>query len=145
MVNAERAGTDALWRRSLAYASGEFVAFSICVALIPYIPSLSNVGKDNSPVWAIPFVMIVSLLDGLGFRIGLIAFDAPRASTWEQHRFRLAFVFGVLFAVALLLLRPFLIKINVGILPGFVEGFVGSIVAALLYRRVVGMRNERPS
>ena len=134
-----------MWRRSLAYASGEFVAFSICVALIPYIPSLSNVGKDNSPVWAIPFVMIVSLLDGLGFRIGLIAFDAPRASTWEQHRFWLAFVFGVLFAVALLLLRPFLIKINVGILPGFVEGFVGSIVAALLYRRVVGMRNERPS
>ncbi|MBP6422197.1 MAG: hypothetical protein KA271_04830 [Propionivibrio sp.] len=144
-MNAERAGTTALWRRSFAYASGEFLAFSICVALIPYIPSLSNVGKDSSPVWAIPFVMIVSLLDGLGFRIGLIAFDAPRASTWEQHRFWLAFVFGVLFAVTLLLLRPFLIKINVGIFPGFVEGFVGSIVAALLYRRLVGMRNDRPS
>lgn len=144
MVNGARAGRDAFWPRSFAYASGEFVAFSICVALIPYIPSLSNVGKDNSPVWALPFNMIISLLDGLGFRIGLIGFDAARASTWERHRSWLAFAFGVLFAVIMLLLRPILIGINVGILPGFIEGFVGSIVAALLYRRVVGIRNEHP-
>ena len=142
-MNMTRTGTPALWRRSLAYALGEFAAFGIFVALIPYIPGWSGSGKDNSLTWAIPSVMVVSLLDGLGFRLGLIAFDATGASAWEQRRFRLAFAFGVLFAVSMLLLRPLLVRINVGILPGIVEGFVGSIVAALLYRRVAGMRRER--
>jgi len=133
----------ALWRRSFAYALGEFIVLGVMAAVLPYVPRWANAGKENSLEWALLFCLILSLFDALGFRIGLIAFNANETSKWERHRFWLAFAFGALFVLSMPLLRPLLVRINVGLLPGIVETFVGSIVAALIYRRVVGMRKRR--
>ncbi len=141
MVHGSQAGV-ALWRRSLAYASGAFIVFGVTAAVLSHVPRWANAGKDNSLGWALLFYLVLSLFDALGFRIGLIAFNANETSKWEKHRFWLAFALGGLSVLSMLLLRPLLVRINVGLLPGLVESFVGSILAALIYRRVVGMRER---
>ena len=144
MASGMPAEAGALWRRSFSFALGEFVALSVWVAISPYIQSVrSNAGKDNSWGWALLFILIVSLLGALGFRIGLIAFDDSRIMRWEKHRFRLAFTFGAIFPLSIFALRPLFGTIGAGIFPGVIWTIVGSMVAALLYRRLVAMRGPR--
>jgi len=139
MVHEAQVGI-ALWQRSCAYALGQFIVFGAMAALLPYVPRWADAGKDDSLGWALLFCLILSLLNALGFRIGLIAFSADETSKWEKHRYWLAFGFGAVLVLSMFLLRPLLVRINVGLLPGIVETFVGSILAALIYRRLVGAR-----
>ena len=144
MASGIPAEEGALWRRSFSFSLGEFVALGVWVAISPYIHSVRpNAGKGNSWEWALLFISIVSLLGALGFRVGLIAFDDSRRMRWEKHRFRLAFTFGTIFPLSFFALRPLFGTIGAGIFPGVIWTFVGSVLAALLYRRLVATREPR--
>ena len=132
---------SALWKRSFAFAAGEFASLWILVAILPYVQSgHGNVGKGNSLDWAFLFFLLVSLVGALGFRIGLIGFKACGDSGWEKRRFWLAFAIGALIPLSFVALRPVFGLIGTGIVPGMVWTLIGSMMAAVLYRRLVVIR-----
>ncbi|MGB9493269.1 MAG: hypothetical protein WCA83_00525 [Azonexus sp.] len=141
MTSRNLCGESALWKRSFAFASGEFASLWVWVAILPYVQSgHGNVGKGNSLDWAFLFFVLVSLFGALGFRIGLIGFEACGDSGWEKRHFWLAFGIGAMFPLSFFVLRPVFGLVSTGILPGIVWMFIGAMVAAVLYRRLVVAR-----
>lgn len=128
---------SALWKRSFAFASGEFVSTCLWMAILAHIQSGQiNVGKGNSLEWALLFFVLVSLFGTLGFRIGLIGFKESAVSGWVKRRFWLAFAIGAIFPLTFVLLRPVFGFISAGILPGIIWTFIGSMMAAVPYRLI---------
>lgn len=141
MTDLNLRGASAPWKRSFAFASGEFASLWVWVAILPYVQSgHGNVGKGNSLDWAFLFFLLVSLVGALGFRIGLIGLEVGGDSGWEKHRFWLALAIGALFPLSFVALRPVFGFISTGILPGLVWTLIGSMMAAVLYRRLVVIR-----
>jgi len=127
------------WRLALVYGAGIYCALLLWFAIVVFFDLPGQMGRGKAePAWAFVIYLIPFALGTLGFRGGMIGFDASAAVATRRRLLGTALLLGALWPLSVLVLRPVFAGISRGLLPALVWVLVGSALAAICFRALIG-------